>query len=376
MKVGLLVGRLCQGGAERQLMRLAGGLTRRGLDVEVLCYDGPSPHDALLEAQGVRVRHEAAQGRLAKVGLARRWLRDFQPDIAHGFMKRASGVAALARLGGGSCRVLASDFSTATYGRRKPALWGALGLFALADRVVTQTELNRRSLERLAPWLRGRVSVVRNGLEVERFEPVPSPLPPSPFRFCAVGSVYGVKNPERVVRAVAELCRRRGRGFRLDWYGRFGLDGDQAPSPTYRRALALSERLGVTDLITFHGETHDIERAYQQGHALLHASLQEGFPNAVVEGMACGLPIVVSRVSDLPLVVAEARNGFLCRETDPASIADAMERMLLTGEDERRRMGQRSRRLAIDWFHQERFIDDYLNLYTDMLRSENVRRLG
>ncbi|MFC3285515.1 glycosyltransferase family 4 protein [Litchfieldella rifensis] len=376
MKVGLLIGGLCQGGAERQLMRLAGGLVQGGHQVEVFCYDGGSPHDTALEAQGVVVRHHASRGRLAKIGVVRRWLRDFEPDIAHGFMKRASGVAVLARLVGPACRVLASDFSTATYGRHKPSLWAALCLFALADRVVTQTDLNRRSLEALAPWLRGRVAVVRNGLDVTQFRPALSSPCESPFRFCVVGSVYGVKNPERVVRAVAELYRRQGAGFHLDWFGRRGLGGDHAPSADYRRAVALADQLGVQELISFHGETRDIERVYQQAHALVHVSLQEGFPNAVVEGMACGLPIVVSRVSDLPLVVKEARNGFLCDETDSMSIAGAMEWMLLTSAEQRLQMGERSRRLAMEWFHQERFIDDYLNLYAEMLRDDNVHRLG
>lgn len=369
MRIGFLISRLARGGAERQLMRLAGGLAERGHQVEVLCYGGASPLDADLERKGVQVRTGRGSGQLGKIQQARTWMRAFSPDIVHGFMKRASSVAALSRLGSSSCKVIASDLSTATYARHKPSLWGSLLVFGLADRVVTQTELNRKSLETLAPWLRGRTAVVRNGLDTERFVPPEHVDKSEPFRFCAVGSVYRVKNPVRVVQAVAELEKRGVPAFRVDWYGRLGLEGDERPSVECQEALRAAEQLGISSLVRFHGETREIMRAYHSAHALVHASLQEGFPNAVAEGMACGLPVVVSRVSDLPLVIEEARNGFVVDETDPVSIADGMERMMRVSREERRAMGLRSRELAVRWFAQERFLDEYEQLYNDLIQG-------
>lgn len=367
MKIGLLISRLGRGGAERQLMRLAAGLAPRGHTVEVLCYGGPSELDRYLEAEGVRVRNQGGAGHWHKLQLTRQWLSAFQPDVVHGFMKRASSVAALARIGGPRCQVLASDMSTATYGRHKPSLWGSLLLFGLADQVVAQTEVNRRSLETLAPWLSGRTVMVRNGVDTDYFSPSNQQASSAkPFRFVAVGSVYAVKNPVRVVLAAAELARRDVGDFRLDWYGRFGLKGDQEPTSDYQEVMATIRRHGLADRVCFHGDTRDILPSYQAAGALIHASVQEGFPNAVVEGMACGLPIVVSRVSDLPLVVREADNGFVFDETDPVAMADAMQRLMALDTDALRQMGQRSRELAVRWFGLDRFIDDYERLYADL----------
>lgn len=367
MKIGLLISRLGCGGAERQLMRLAAGLVRRGHQVELLCYGGPSELDRQLEDEGVRVRNQGATGQRQKLQVARRWLSAFQPDVAHGFMKRASSLAVLARIGRSRCKVLASDMSTATYGRHKPSLWGSLVVFGLADRVVAQTEVNRRSLETLAPWLRGRTVLVRNGVDTDHFSTVGRRANSAgTFRFVAVGSVYAVKNPVRVVLAAAELARRDLGDFRLDWYGRLGLQGDQEPTPDYQEAVAAVGRHGLTDRVCFHGDTRDILPAYQAADALIHASVQEGFPNAVVEGMACGLPVVVSRVSDLPLVVREADNGYVFDETDPVAMADAMQRLMVLDGDARRRMGERSRELAVRWFGLDRFIADYERVYADL----------
>ncbi len=370
MKIGYLVGRLGRGGAELQLMILARAMAQLGHRIEVLSYDGPSPFDDDLRRSGVAVRTSAAAGRAGKVAATRSWFEALEPDIVHGVMKRASTLAVLARLPRRRPRIVATDMSTATYGRHKPILWASLAAFHLADRIVTQTETNRRNLERLAPWLRGKTVVIRNGLDVQRFTP-PAPVVHADcdvFRFCVAGTVYAVKNPDRVVRAVAELVRRGRSGISVDWYGR--LARPYADVTAARHAtLDLVDQLGVGNVITFHGDTAAIDDAYRSADALLHASVQEGFPNVVAEGMACGLPIVVSRVSDLPLVVRTANNGYVFDELDVGSIADAMERMADTPPEERRAMGQRSRELAVRWFGLDRFANEFAALYRRLLEN-------
>jgi glycosyltransferase involved in cell wall biosynthesis len=187
------------------------------------------------------------------------------------------------------------------------------------------------------------------------------------FRFVCVGTVYRVKNPVRVVEAVRILTERGHNVFRLDWYGRLGMGGPEARSADYEQAAEWVSRQGLDDRVTFHGPRGDIERVYPEADALVHASLQEGIPNAVVEGMACGLPVVVSRVSDLPLIVETAKNGFVCDETSPVAIADAMQRLLETPPAERAAMGTRSRELAMRWFGMDRFVSEFEALYRSLL---------
>lgn len=370
-----MAGGLGRGGAELQLLRLAAGMVNRGHEVHVIAYNGPSVLDDEFRAAGVAVAAERRETRRGKVGLVRDWLRETQPDVVHAVMKRASSLTVMARWPRQRPPMVASDMSTATYRARAPVLMGSLVAFAWADRVVTQTELNRANLERLAPWLRGKTVVVRNGLDTERFAPVER-MPHAtddPFVFCVVGTVYAVKNPLRVIDAAAELRRRGVEHFRVDWYGRLGL-GQGAAANDGAQAMAYARERGVADLVAFLGDTPDIERAYQRSDALLHASVQEGFPNVVAEGMACGLPIAVSRVADLPQVVAEAENGFVFDETDPLAIADTMERLLRTPPAELVEMGLRSRELAVRWFRSERFLDDAEALYEGLLTPRRRAR--
>lgn len=362
MRIGYVVGSLARGGAELQLLQLASSLIARGHSVNVFSYGGPSLLDHDFVSIGARVDTVRGTGRGQKVGAVRCWMRKTGFDVVHAIQRRASTVSLLARMPARRPAVLASDYSSATYGQRSIGLMGSLITFALADRVVTEVDLNRASIVRLAPWLRGKTQVIRNGVDTDRFSPAESISDrfASRFVFCVVGTVSAVKNPWRVIDAVAELRRRGHENFHVDWYGR---DGVRQGMNVGQQARDHAAKCGVQDHIVFHGDVPQVEQFLRQADALLHASVHEGFPNAVAEGMACGLPIGVSRVSDLPRVVGEAQNGVVFDETDANSIADAMSWLMTLPDHERAAMGARSRELAVRWFHQERFVDEFEALY-------------
>ena len=373
MKIGMLIGGLGRGGAERQLIRLAKGLVERGHEVEVLTYAARSPDDQELEGTGVIHHRHEVKGFAAKLRLAREWIGNSAPDVIHGFMHRASTLAALADRRFPGTVIVGSDGSTATHHRTSRTLWPALVAFRRADCIVTQTRRNERSLRLLAPWLRGKTAVIRNGLDCSAFRPPEHRPPSTPFIFCAVGTVYHVKNPVRLVRAVALLRELTDQPFRVVWHGRYSFAGDHAPTKVCLQAKKERKRLGVENLIEFRGENRQVEQAYREAHAFIHPSVQEGFPNVVVEAMATGLPLAVSGVSDLPLVVETARNGFVFNERRPQDIARAMKRMMALSDAERAQMGERSRALAEDWFGSDRFVDEFVALYRQLLEKRRAR---
>ena len=374
MKIGYVIGALCRGGAELQLMRLAEGLTQRGHHVHLLAYDGASPFDDVLRKASVSVTVGHPRSRFAKFLTVRRWLLDNDFDLVHAVLKHASRLTVLARQPRRTPPVVVTDISTATYDVRGVVPWITLLTYAGAACVVTENEVNRANLDRRAPWLRGKTRLIRNGLDVDRFAAARGSCTEDaavPFVFCVVATVHAPKNPRRVVDAVAELKRRGHAGFRVDWYGRLGLREDAAEA---ERVLAYAAACDVSGHLLFHGDVADVEEAYRRSDALLHVALREGFPNAVAEGMASGLPIVVSKVSDLPQLVAEADNGYLVDQTSATSIADGMERMLRTPRTVHAEMGRRSRELAARWFAMDRYVDDYERLYWELLSESRGRR--
>ena len=174
----------------------------------------------------------------------------------------------------------------------------------------------------------------------------------------------------RVVEAARLLRDQGSRPFQVRWVGPTSQGG--VDSEPYRTAVALVERHGLSNVVAFAGPADRVEEEYRRADCLIHVSLQEGMPNAVVEGMASGLPIVVSGASDLPLLVREGRNGFICDARSATSIAGAMRRVMDLSLVERAEMGERSRRLAHRWFGKERFLDDYEALYMQLMTGDRV----
>ena len=204
---------------------------------------------------------------------------------------------------------------------------------------------------------------MRNGLDIDRFTPSIKVNDSKEFRLGAVGTVSRIKNPQSLIRAVALVRDLTEKPFSVEWVGRLGYAGDQKPSNEYVTAMALVKGLGLEKHFMFLGERSDVASHYRAWDALIHPSIQEGFPNVVAEGMACGLPILVGDISDLPQVVSLARNGFIFEPNSPQSIAQSILAMMETPRADRVAMGQRSVRISHEWFSMGRFIDEYEALY-------------
>jgi len=107
--------------------------------------------------------------------------------------------------------------------------------------------------------------------------------------------------------------------------------------------------------------------AYQSCDMLLAPSRLEGFGIAQAEALACGRPVVTTRISALPEVVDHDQSGFLCPRDDVDAYAEAVRRL---GEDEalRRRFGEHGREKVVRNFGLEQLGRGFLELYDRLLR--------
>jgi glycosyltransferase involved in cell wall biosynthesis len=98
--------------------------------------------------------------------------------------------------------------------------------------------------------------------------------------------------------------------------------------------------LGLEGHVHLHGRASSPQVAsrLQASDVLLHASVTEGIPNAIVEAMACGVPVVAARSGGIPEAISEGVEGFLAAPRQPKELADALARL---GRDPalRQRMG-------------------------------------
>ena len=79
----------------------------------------------------------------------------------------------------------------------------------------------------------------------------------------------------------------------------------------------------------------EMVRLYNAADALVLASEREGWPNVLLESLACGTPVVASAVWGIPEIVADPAAGLLVATRRPADFADALDRLRRSGPDRR-----------------------------------------
>ncbi|MET0518609.1 MAG: glycosyltransferase family 4 protein [Burkholderiaceae bacterium] len=181
---------------------------------------------------------------------------------------------------------------------------------------------------RLAPE---RLHVMRNGVDLQRFRPLPQDraraelgLEGAPL-LLSVGYLIERKGHDVAIEALARLLPRHP-GARLVIVG----EGEAR-----ERLLALAARLGVAGRVTLAGAQPNAEllRWYSAADVFVLASSREGWANVLLEAMACGTPVVASRIWGTPEVVTEAAVGRLVDAREGAAFAAAIEDLLASRPD-------------------------------------------
>lgn len=117
--------------------------------------------------------------------------------------------------------------------------------------------------------------------------------------------------------------------------------------PERENLKALSLNLGLNNRVFFFGQVdHSMIWNYlQRAEVFVLPSLSEGTPRAILEAMACGLPIVATNVGGIPEVITDGVNGFLVTPRDEKALAKAIQKVL-TDENFRNRASTKNRNLA------------------------------
>jgi len=242
-----------------------------------------------------------AGGKLRYLELARRTVRAGRPDVVYAHFLVPSGL--VAALAGRAPLVVTAHGRDVRNVGAIPGVAAATRLVVRrAAAVVCVSEYLRRELETKVPDARGKTEVVSSGVDLERF--AISPPPEGPPRFLCVGALAERKNVVRLAEAFADLDQ-----------GTLTFAGDGP----LRRALA-----GRANVTLLGRVPHDeVAGLIADAHVLCQPSLLEPLGQALLEAMACGRPVVATRIGGPPeFVPPEA--GVLVDPLDVESIAEGM----------------------------------------------------
>jgi N-acetyl-alpha-D-glucosaminyl L-malate synthase BshA len=204
--------------------------------------------------------------------------------------------------------------------------------------------------------------VIPNFLDCSRYAPNPDPALRA--RYCPPdrydGLLIHVSNfrPVKRLDAVLDIFRHVRRQVRV----KLLLVGD---GPERAPIAQQAAEAGLTEHVEILGEQDDVSSLLSVADVFLLPSAQESFGLAALEAMACGLPVVASRVGGLPEVIEHGVTGFLHPPDALESMAESTVR-LLTDRELWRRIVAAARASVLSRFCEDRIVPMYEALYESL----------
>jgi glycosyltransferase involved in cell wall biosynthesis len=314
--VGFVINTLGHGGAQKQLALIAAALPPRAIPRVYVLSSTVEPHGRALGAHGVPVTTIARRSSVDVTRLfpLERALATDGVDVVHGFLDAANVYAFLAgrRLGKPTVLSLRNEKLTMTGIRGIVLRW----MLRRTDAVTVNSDAGRAFLVDRLGVSADRVHVVSNIAPIPRVETARPPESP-PVVGC-VGRLVDQKRFDAVLRAFP-LVQGHVPGARLEIVG----DG-----PNLESLRALSRKMGIEDAVVFVGAVDDASSRIAHMTCLVLPSAFEGLPNAALEAMGFGVPVVASPVGDVGSIVIDGVTGVVVHDTAPAPLAAGILRAL------------------------------------------------
>jgi glycosyltransferase involved in cell wall biosynthesis/GT2 family glycosyltransferase len=220
-------------------------------------------------------------------------------------------------------------------------------------RLAISESARQRLLQAGTP--REKIRLIRNGIDLERFRPVPVRPAEAPKNILFAGRLDPVKRPLLLVDIAAELVKLRAhRDFRVL------VGGDGAEGESLRARL---RKTGLESLFTLMGQVDDVPALLADADVVVVPSQAEGIPLIVLEAFAAARPVICSRVGAVEEVV-DSSTGVLIDlgPGEAAQFAAAIER-LLGNSQLRQEMGRAGRRKVEAEYNRERSRAAYRDLF-------------
>jgi glycosyltransferase involved in cell wall biosynthesis len=320
-RITLVIPTLTSGGAERVLTTMANHWARQGRSVTVLTLAAQEETPFYPLAPGVhrvglgtirpaRTPIHAAINNAGRLSRLRSAIRASRPGVVISFLDQTNVLTLLATRGL-RMPVVVSEHTDPGLAQRHP-IWDRLRslLYPRADRVVVLTKSSKAFF---APKIRAKTRIVPNPIQVD----------------CPSAPIHKSSRPQIV--AMGRFGPEKGFDRLIDAFSRIAADfpdwdlviwGDGALRP---ELTAQRDRLGLTDRILLPGRTTEPHAELRKTSIYALTSHREGFPMALAEAMACGLPAVAFDLPSGPRDIIRAGiDGELVPNGDIPAFAEAL----------------------------------------------------
>jgi glycosyltransferase involved in cell wall biosynthesis len=243
----------------------------------------------------------------------------------------------------------------------------------LADRVLAVSEEVKKfciDADRIDPR---KIAVVYNGVDLKHVAEAPGANPYATADWAGashiitcVANVRRVKGIDVLVRTAERVCRELPGAV-------FLVAGSLYEREYSEEVQKMIRSLGLEKNVRLLGFVGDPVPLLKMSDAFCLLSRSEGFCNALLEAMACGVPSVVTRVGGNPEAIREGKNGFMVAVEDDATAAERLLE-LLRNPERAVQIGENGRTSAQTQFSAETMIKRLISLYRDLLAKRDGKR--
>jgi glycosyltransferase involved in cell wall biosynthesis len=379
-----VIGSLNIGGTERHLSMVARGLVKRGWQVVVYSLTGRGPLAPELQKAGVIVAHPPMQ--VGPISFRRLKILRRLVGVIHLFKTMALGRFAIAHFYLphayfiGAPLAFCARIPLRVMSRRSSNLYQKKRLFTRqAERVLHKT-VDVVVANSMRVWGElhdgehlptARLALIYNGVDLDRFS-IPGGRASaraalgwdhSQFIMISVANLIPYKGHSDLLYAASIAAPKLPAGWQLVIVGRNdGLESDLREQ---------ARRIGIGEHVHFLGVRHDVPTLLNGSDIGLLSSHEEGFPNFVLEGMASGLPMIVTDVGGAAEAIENECSGIVVAPRDSMGMATAMVR--LSRDPSLRLKFKAAAQLKVaKLFSLDQCLNDYECLYRALLANGSV----
>ena len=240
-------------------------------------------------------------------------------------------------------------------------------LWGFADQVLSVSEAHRKKVTNIIRFPHEQIKAIVNGVDTERFFPNPEikeetrkklGLTKGAFCIGTVGSLRPVKNQSLLFNACKVILHHFDQVEVL-------IVGE---GPLESKLKQEVQTLGLSGKIHFAGVQPNIPEILNALDVFVLPSRSEGMPNAVLEAMACGIPVIATAVGGTPEVVEDGKSGILIASEDEPHLVQVLKE-LIQNHEKRLAIGIEGRRRILSHFSLKKMVSEYQALYESLLQK-------
>ena len=314
-RIVFFIGAMRGGGAERVVSIITAQLAELGYYVELLIYyDREIIYDIHPNVKVTIVEKEnKTKNKLKNTIWIRRYFK-YNADIIISFLAPFNIMAVTSHIGLKS-KIIVSDRNDPRY---VPENWFLRKFrnftYRFADVVIVQTKDNCNYFSK---EIQKKCAIIYNAVDIKE-KRGSALLKPKKNMIVSVGRLVPQKNQQLIIEALSSI-KNELRDYSITFYG----EGKERES-----LVALAQRNGISDRVFFPGNSDSVLDDITEAKLFVLSSKYEGMPNALIEAMCLGLPVISTKVSGANDLIRNGENGILLENNKPQTMANAIKKVL------------------------------------------------